>query len=132
MPQLVVFFVLASTVAAAEPGLKRFEFTGMEMASSVRIVLYAESEAVAKAAADAAFARFRQLNGIMSDYDPESEVRRLSASSGSGKAVEVGDDLWRVLCRSKELSELSDGAFDVTIGPVVRLWRRARREEVLP
>lgn len=111
---------------------KRFEFTGIEMAVPVRIVLYAEDESVAKAASASALARFRQLNEVMSDYDPTSEVRRLSATSGSGQAVRVGDDLWRVLCRSKEIAVQSGGAFDVTVGPVVRLWRRARREEMLP
>jgi len=46
--------------------------------------------------------------------------------------VAVSDDLWTVLCRSQELSEASDGAFDVTVGPLVRLWRRARRMQALP
>ncbi len=132
MNHLALALLLASTLPGADPSLKRFEFTGMEMAASVRIVLYAESESAAKAASAAVFARFRQLNEVMSDYDPSSEVRRLSATSGSGQAVRVGDDLWRVLCRSKELSEQSDGAFDVTVGPIVRLWRRARRQGVLP
>ncbi len=112
--------------------LKRFEFTGVEMAVPVRIVLYAADQSAAKAASDAVLARFRQLNAVMSDYDPTSEVRQLSATSGSGRAVRVGDDLWRVLNRAKEISAQSGGAFDVTVGPLVRLWRRARRQEVLP
>jgi thiamine biosynthesis lipoprotein len=129
-------FTLAAMLVLASPGgetsPKRFEFSGIEMAVPVRIVLYAENEALAKAASTAAFARFRALNAVMSDYDPTSEVRRLSATSGSGQDVQVGDALWRVLRRSKELAEQSDGAFDVTVGPVVRLWRRARRDEELP
>jgi thiamine biosynthesis lipoprotein len=102
------------------------------MAEQVRIVLFAPSREIADRAADAAYARFRELNAIMSDYDPQSEVRRLSATSGQGKAVRVSDDLWRVLSAAKALSERSGGAFDVTVGPVVRLWRRARRQHVLP
>jgi thiamine biosynthesis lipoprotein len=46
--------------------------------------------------------------------------------------VAVSDDLWRVLRRARRVAELSDGAFDVTVGPVVRLWRRARRQHELP
>ncbi|MDD4787357.1 MAG: hypothetical protein PHO07_09300, partial [Pirellulales bacterium] len=58
----------------------RFEFSGIEMAVPVRMVLYAPSEEAALAASQAALARIRELNGVMSDYDPASEVRRLSAS----------------------------------------------------
>ena len=76
--------------------------------------------------------RFHKLNAILSDYDPESELRRLCDTSSGGKAVRVSDDLWRVLQRALILSERSDGAFDVTIGPVVRLWRSARRAKELP
>ncbi len=124
--------LLISAVPGSETSPKRFEFAGIEMAVPVRMVLYAEDEAIAKSASKAAFARIRALNAVLSDYDPTSEVRRLSATSGSGQDVKVGDDLWHVLCRSKELAEESDGAFDVTVGPVVRLWRRARRRHELP
>ena len=63
--------------AAAGPVPKRFEFTQVEMAVAIRIVVYAPDEAEAKRASDAAFARLHELNGIMSDYDPQSELMRL-------------------------------------------------------
>jgi thiamine biosynthesis lipoprotein len=68
----------------------------------------------------------------MSDYDPDSELSRLSRSSGQGKAVPVSDDLWFVLNTAQALAERSTGAFDVTVGPYVNLWRRARRQHQLP
>jgi thiamine biosynthesis lipoprotein len=117
---------------AAEPGLKRFEFTQVEMAVAIRIVVYAPDQPKAKQASDAAFARLDELNGIMSDYDPQSELMRLCARSKPGNAVAAGDDLWRVLVRAQRVAEQSDGAFDVTVGPVVHLWRRARRQHELP
>lgn len=132
MNLLVLALLTAATTSGTAEDAKRFEFTGIEMAVPVRMVLYAPNESVAKSASQAAFARIRALNGVMSDYDPTSEVRRLSATAGSGKTVEVSNDLWRVLCRARDLAEASGGAFDVTIGPVVRLWRRARRREKLP
>jgi FAD:protein FMN transferase len=112
--------------------VNRFEFTQTEMAVPIRIVLYAGDDTTAKAAARAAFSRFHDLNASMSDYDPQSELRRLCDTSSEGKPVRVSDDLWRVLDRSIALSERSGGAFDVTIGPVVRLWRNARRTKELP
>lgn len=112
--------------------LKRFAFEKAEMGLPFRVTLFAPDEATAKAAADAAFARVEELNGVLSDYDDESEISRLSRTSGSGKSVPVSEDLWRVLERGQELAEKTDGAFDVTIGPLVNLWRRARRKQELP
>ena len=110
----------------------RFQFSQTEMAVPIDLVLYAPTKQVATRGAEAAFMRLAELNRVFSDYDPQSELMRLSRTAGEGKAVPVSEDLWRVLCRSQQVSAASDGAFDVTVGPVVRLWRRARREKELP
>ena len=102
------------------------------MGTPFRIVLYARDKPSADTAADAAFARIKQLNDILSDYDTDSELSRLSQTAGSGKVVKVGDDLWRVLERSQQVARETGGAFDITCGPVVSLWRKARRERKLP
>ncbi len=131
-PALIAATIVAASVHADEPAPQRFQFEHVAMAVPIRIVLYAEDEEIAGRAAQAAFARIDQLDGVMSDYDPASELRRLSATSGQGAAVSVSDDLWEVLFASQELARQSEGAFDVTVGPLVRLWRRARRQHTLP
>lgn len=110
--------------------LRRFEFSEPHMGTTFRIVLYAPTESIAKDAARAAFARISELNRIMSDYTDDSELMRLCKKPNEW--VRVSDDLFTVLARAKNLSEATDGAFDITIGPVVRLWRRARRTLELP
>jgi thiamine biosynthesis lipoprotein ApbE/predicted RND superfamily exporter protein len=112
--------------------LQRFEYQRPEMGLPFRIVLYASGPSTANPAAEAAFRRIEDLNGMLSDYDTDSELSRLSRTSGEGRAVRVGSDLWRVLERAQELAERSGGAFDVTVGPCVNLWRRARREQQMP
>ena len=97
-----------------------------------RIVLYAATEVAADAAAKAAFERIALLNDILSDYDPDSELNKLSRTSGSGQKIKLSDELWFVLQRAHKLSAKSGGAFDVTVGPYVNLWRKARREKKLP
>ncbi len=124
--------VVATPLVDDAAALKRYAFSRVEMAAAINIVLYAPDETVAAQAAEAAYYRFRSLNRVLSDYDSESEVRRLCDTSAAGRPVAVSDDLWRVLSRAKEISERSNGAFDVTVGPVVRLWRRARRQGELP
>lgn len=93
---------------------------------------YAPDEASANKAIAAVWARIEHLNSVMSDYDSNSELMRLCRDSGPGQPVVVSPELFRVLRKSVEVSEQSEGAFDVTVGPLVKLWRRARRQKELP
>ena len=132
-------WLLVLSVLSGGPGqdpgpggrLARFEFEETHMASPFQLVLYSTDDATARRASRAAFDRIEALNTVLSDYDPESELSRLSQSAGKGP-VRVSADLFDVLERSKRMYERSDGAFDVTIAPVGRLWRRARRDRKLP
>lgn len=97
-----------------------------------RILLYATDEVIANKASQNAFARVKELNKVLSDYDPESELNKLCRLSGPGKPIKVSRPLLEVLKKSQALSQETKGAFDVTISPVVRLWRRARRQKLMP
>ncbi len=122
-------------VGAAEPNtssLQRYTFSEIHMGAAWKIILYADSETAANKAAQAAYARIEELNRVLSDYDSNSELSRLSATSPSPQAVPVSDDLWHVLSFAQKLSELSDGAFDITVGPLSKLWRQARRSKEMP
>ena len=125
---------LLSCVNAAysEERLEKFVFEKAEMGVPFRIALFAESEAKAKDAAEAGFARVEALNRIFSDYEDDSELTQLSRTSGQGRAVKVSDELWTVLSRAQLLAARTGGAFDVTCGPLTSLWRRARRKQELP
>jgi FAD:protein FMN transferase len=112
--------------------LTRYEFQQAEMGVPFRIVLYASSRNAAEGAAAAAFARIKQINDVMTDYDSDSELSRLSQTSGQNQDVPVSPELWIVLARAQDLAERSHGAFDVTVGPYVNLWRFARRQGALP
>jgi thiamine biosynthesis lipoprotein len=128
---LILFAGLLGVNAVQPVKLQRFEFTEPHMGTKARIVLYATDEATAKKAAKAAFARIAELNAILSDYQPTSELMRLCDKAG-GEPVPVGVDLFEILKKSEEFAKMTDGAFDVSIGPVVRLWRKARRTREMP
>ena len=100
------------------------------MGTMFKIVVHARDPA-AKTACRAAFDRVAALDHIMSDYASDSELTQLCRTAG-GPPVRVSPDLFRVLSAAQDLSERSGGAFDVSVGPVVRLWRRARRQHELP
>jgi thiamine biosynthesis lipoprotein len=114
-----------------DPALTRFEYAETHMGTKFQMIVYAADEKTARAATAAAFARVAVLDGIMSDYKPTSELMRLCDKAG-GEPVKVSEELSFVLTKAQEVSELSDGAFDVTVGPVVRLWRLARKTGRLP
>ncbi|MFM8436362.1 MAG: FAD:protein FMN transferase [Planctomycetia bacterium] len=96
------------------------------------ITVFADSPGAGREAVEAAFAEVRRLEGILSDYDGESELARLSAAAPTARPVPLGDDLWRVLSAAVEWRERSGGAFDPTVGPLTTLWRQARRSGVMP
>lgn len=120
----------ASSPVAREPN--RHEFSRLLMGVQARILLFHEDVRVAEEAANAAFDRIAGLDAILSDHRVDSEVNRLCSFAGTGEAVPVSDDLFEVLRQSIEFSRASGGAFDVTVGPVVSLWREARRSGVIP
>lgn len=116
--------------ASGEP-LQRFEYSEVAMGGRARIVVYAADESAASRTCRAAFDRIAELEDVMSDYRPTSELMRLCARSG-GPAQVVSDDLLDILLRCQDLSRRSGGAFDATAGPIVRLWRAARKSGELP
>ncbi len=112
--------------------IQRYEFSQPKMGTEFFIKFYTSNDSLATAAASAAFARIDELNEILSDYYSESEINRLSKKSGNGEFVQISNDLFQVLSISKELCESSESAFDITIGPLTKLWRRAVRQQELP
>jgi len=117
-------------VAAAEGG-QSFEFSRLAMGTRVRIVLVALDEDDAAAIAAEAFELLESLEQSMSDWRETSDVTSLANSAG-GDFIEVPEPLHRVLRLARRVAELTDGAFDPTVGPLVRLWRDARSEGTPP
>lgn len=112
---------------------KRFEYAELHMGVQVRLVVFAPDEETAKRACRAAFERVAQIEQVASDYRPTSELMKLCAHFDVPNAapVKVSDDLWTLLEFSQRVAQLSDGAFDISVGPLVSLWRTARRTKVL-
>jgi thiamine biosynthesis lipoprotein len=130
LPRLVLGGLLVLQPALLSPArvepLARYEFSEPHMGTTFRVVLYAESATAAQRAARAAFARVAGLDAILSDYRAESELSIFGRQAGGGP-VPIGPDLLRVLSASQGWARRSGGAFDVTVGPLAQLWRRARR-----
>lgn len=131
----IAFWILCGSLAPANAkplgDLSRFTYSEYHMGVDARIVVYAPSESQAQTACAAAFQRIADLDSIMSDYRKDSELMRLCDRAG-GPPVRVSKDLFTVLRRGREISQRSGGAFDMTVGPLVALWRKARKSAALP
>lgn len=127
---LISGLIAAATILTPQT-LERFTYIQVHMGMETRLVVYAPSSEVAERACTAAFARIGELDTIMSDYRRDSELNQLCDRAG-GDPVKVSKDLFRVLARSQEIARATNGAFDVTVGPLVQLWRAARRTAQLP
>ena len=118
--------------APAETPLVRVRVEQVQMGSPFVFTCYAPSEPAAISACRDAGRRVKAIAHALSDYHDVSELNRLCDSYVVGEPVAVSDDLFRVLAAARGVSERSGGAFDATVGPLVKLWRRTRRTGELP
>lgn len=101
------------------------------MGTMFSIRIYGTDEDKAGVAARNAFSRVRELNAIFSDYEPESELLQFCRTP-PGIAKELSAELFDILTLGWNLAKETDGRFDPTIGPLVRIWRQSHRLARLP
>lgn len=132
---LNIYFVLLSTSFFAfgqTNEYAKYSFEQPHMGTRFLIVCYATDSVTANNAAKKAFDRIAELNNVLSDYHPESELSILMKQQQPGQSYKVSDDLWYMLNASREVSKKTDGLFDITVGNCTKLWRRAQRKKALP
>jgi thiamine biosynthesis lipoprotein len=80
---------------------------------------------------DRIFSRIREIEETMSASMADTELDRINRNAGL-KPVKAGEDLLEVLERARHYAEASGGAFDPTVGPLVRLWGIGTERERVP
>jgi len=101
------------------------------MGTFARVVAVAADSSTAKKCIDAALAEIDKVDELMSDYKSDSEISEVNRDAAE-RAVRVSRSTYEVLQRSVEYSKLTGGAFDVTVGPLVDLWRSAAEANSTP
>lgn len=102
------------------------------MGSPFTIIAYGDGTQFVDSVVEKVFDEVDRLSAIFSDYIDSSELNKLGNSSGSNSFVPVSEDLFDILRLSKGASELSGGAFDISVGPLSRLWRTAIKTNNFP
>ncbi len=92
------------------------------MGTVFEIAAYGRSFEHASSAIDKAFQEIGRMDDLMSNYKPESALSHLNQSAHF-HAEKVPPDLYRVIEEALKFSKLSAGKFDITIAPLVNLWK---------
>lgn len=111
-----------SPVSESQPATRSIERTHETMGTEIRLTASTADEAAAVAAFTQVFADFDRLDSVLSVWKPESEVVRLNAAAGD-HPVPVSAETREVLRIAREVSEWTEGAFDVTFGALTGLWK---------
>jgi thiamine biosynthesis lipoprotein len=114
-------FLLAACAADGQQELLRLEKSADAMGSTYSIALYGYDRVKMEAAADAAFDEVRRLDELLSNYQPGSQWSEVNRNAGFGP-VKVSPELFQLLSACLEYSRESEGAFDITVGPLMKVW----------
>jgi thiamine biosynthesis lipoprotein len=101
------------------------------MGTFARLKAVTTNQDTAKKCIDTAFARLQKVDDLMSDYKSSSEISLVNTDAFE-KPVKVSESTFEVLEKSLEFSRLSEGAFDITVGPLIDLWRSAAEVNSVP
>jgi thiamine biosynthesis lipoprotein len=101
------------------------------MGTVVEITLVGEDEEAANKATFQSFQEIKRIEHLMSPWIDSSDVTRINQSAGK-EWVKVSQETLRVIKKAREISELAEGGFDITVGPLTQLWRVAREKGIPP
>lgn len=118
---VIVLFLLAASTAYGQQELLRLEKSADAMGSTYTIALYGSDRVKMEAAADAAFDEVRRLDELLSNYQPGSQWSEVNRNAGT-RPVKVLPELFELLSACVEYSRESEGAFDITVGPLMKVW----------
>ena len=125
---MLVLFLLPLMGAASAPARPidqietlRLESSVVAMGSAYSVAVYGEDRTRMEEAVDAAFAEVHRLDEMLSNYNPESEVSEVNHTAAE-RPVAVTPELFDLLSACVKYSRESDGAFDITVGPLMKVW----------
>ncbi|MCK5804995.1 MAG: FAD:protein FMN transferase, partial [Lentisphaeria bacterium] len=135
VPALLVVLALVALLVhrrGGKPAMDRAEFvTEFPIFGTVAKVTLHAPRAHAMQATKGAMDRLRALHDTINVFDPESELAVVNRTAAA-QPVRCSEELWALLLAAKWAYEETDGAFDVTIGPLMTLWGLHRKRETLP
>ena len=131
MKKLILFLLIFVQVFISVAQKNRYAYSVHKMGSPFNIVLYADTKLMADSAAQESFKLVDSINLICSDYDSSSELFKLRYAI-VGVPIKLSPILFELIYIAKGAYKDADGSFDITVGPLSRLWRSARKSQKFP
>jgi thiamine biosynthesis lipoprotein len=128
----IFLFFTVFTIQDIYGQLCKFSFQRAKMGSTFTITVFSDDSIRLSKTVELVFKRADILNQIFSDYLENSEINMICKAAKLNIEYPVSEHLYHILKISKEAYDASHGAFDITIAPIVQLWRKARRDKILP
>ena len=117
----IVLFALAAVSPTRAGELLRLEQSAAAMGSTYSIAVYGEDRAVMETAVGEAFDEAQRLDDLLSNYKPESEWSQVNRFAAE-RPVKASPELFDLLSACVEYSRASEGSFDISVGPLMRVW----------
>lgn len=120
---LISICLLVLLACTSQPKIEPFEKTKFMMGTIITITVYDVNKPrdYVEQAIDAAFEAIARVNHLASVYNDSSEISLVNREAGN-RYVEVDSNLFKIIQQSQRFAELSDGAFDITVSPLIKLW----------
>lgn len=128
---LLLLLLIALAPAKTGAALREVREVHYQMGTYFEVTLWHDEPETAKQLIRDAVREVHRLDEILSNYDPDSALSRLNQRAGAG-IMRVPVELFELLTTANEYSEKTGGIFDVTVGPLMELWRKAAEENRLP
>lgn len=135
LPSLSLFLMMTIEAGCAEMSsiskpvvIKRAQ---LQMGTLVSITAVASTEQVANGAINAGFTEIKRLEQLLSTWIPTSELSRVNASAGKAP-VRVSPETLTLIHHALQVAEMTDGAFNIAIGPAIDAWSITEQQRVPP
>lgn len=131
---LLIMIMVAGLLTACTPNkeepkpLEAYQSEDFAMGTVISQKVYGPS---GQAAIDETVEKINQLEELLTFNAPEGDINKLNQNAGN-KKVELDPETIKIIKKAQEISELSNGAFDITIGPLVRLWGIGTKDAYIP
>jgi FAD:protein FMN transferase len=110
----------------------KYTYSRPKMGSPFNITVYALDTVGLQNVIEKAYQKVDILNQIFSDYSPNSEISILTKNARKNQPIKVSNELMMILKKADTAFHISNGAYDITVGHIVQLWRKARKNKTFP